>query len=368
MNIIQSSPILEAEAKSGLKKYWQGHVLFDGDDYYVNSESWQDLKDGGQSKHNESVPYLTTIKNVGKSNETTPLEQAVFELASMVTKQRDKKNYVEPGKKISRKKLPLPMLAQKHKDHSKKILFPCFVQPKLDGNRMVFDGSTGMSRGGKPFIPEVIDHLLFDVDVMLDGELILPDMPPLQTTMSAIKRYQPDLSPTLIYWVYDIVDESLMQFERLTELKKLESILPDNVKLVETTLVKNAEELQAKHEEYVLDGYEGTIVRNYEGMYEIGHRSYDLQKKKDFQDEEFEIIDVISGEGLYDQCAIFVCKTKEGKTFRSNPEGTIQQKRQYYMDRKSLKGQFLTCRFFEKTLDGIPTFNVGVSIRDKEEF
>jgi hypothetical protein len=43
-------------------------------------------------------------------------------------------------------------------------------------------------------------------------------------------------------------------------------------------------------------------------------------------------------------------------------------KRAYLDERGTLIGQFLTCRFFEKTLDGIPTFNVGVSVRDESEF
>ena len=129
MKKVKSSPILQSEAKSGLIKFWQGHILFDGRDYYVNSESWQQLKDGGESKHNESVPYLTTIKNVGKANETEPLEQAVFELASMVTKQQNSKNYVEVGKKVSSKKLPLPQLAHKYRDHSKKSSFRVLYNP-----------------------------------------------------------------------------------------------------------------------------------------------------------------------------------------------------------------------------------------------
>ena len=367
MKTVQSSPILHAEAKSGLKKYWQGHILYDGTDYFLNSESWQDLKGGGQSKHNESVPYLVTIKNVGKANETSPLEQARSEFDSMVKQQQDKKNYVEEGKKVSKSKLPSPMLAQKYRDHSKKIVYPCFVQPKLDGNRMVSDGTKGQTRGGQPFIPEVIEHLMFDVNVILDGELILPDMPKLQTTMRAIKKVC-DLSPTLLYWVYDIVDENLMQFERLAILKKLEPSFPSNVKLVETTLVKNEAELQAKHEQYVLEGYEGTIVRNYEGLYQIGHRSYDLQKKKDFEEAEFKVIGAKSGEGLYKDCAIFRCVTKEGEEFDSNPEGPISLKKQYWIDRDSYIGKFLTIRFFSKSISGKPGFNVGVDFRDEGEF
>ena len=159
-----------------------------------------------------------------------------------------------------------------------------------------------------------------------------------------------------------------MQFTRLEELKKLEPSFPPNVKLVETTLVNNEAELQAKHEEYVLAGYEGTIVRNYEGLYSIGHRSYDLQKKKDFITKEFKVIGCRSGEGLYKGCAIFRCVTEGGEEFDSNPEGTIALKKQYYADRDSYINKWLTIRYFSESLSGKPGFNVGVDFREEGEF
>lgn len=365
--LFQSSPILQSETKSGLPKFWRGHILLDGNTYYLQSESWSMLTDGTESKHNESIPYEVSVKNVGKKNETTPYEQAVSEFESMVKSQKDKKNYAPLGAKVSVDKLPMPQLAHKYRDHSKKIVYPCFVQPKLDGNRGIASSTKMQTRGGQPFIPEVVQHFMFEHDdIILDGEVILPDMPPLQTTMRVIKKVC-DLSPTLIYWVYDIVDDQ-PQFTRLETLKKLESSFPPNVKLVETTLVHNEAELQAKHEQYVLEGYEGTIVRNYEGLYEVGHRSYDLQKKKDFEEAEFKVVGCKSGGGLYEGCAIFRCVTDKGEEFDSNPEGTLETKRQYYKDRDSYIGKYLTIRFFSKSLSGKPGFNVGVAFREQGEF
>jgi hypothetical protein len=365
---VQSSPILQSEAKSGLPKFWRGHILLDGDTYYLQSESWSTLADGGESKHNESVPYEVSVKNVGKKNETSPLKQAQSEFDSMVKQQKDKKNYVEEGKKVSSDKLPMPMLAHKWADSAKHIVYPAYVQKKYDGNRCLFDGERGQSRGGKPFIPEVVEHFKFNTQGhVLDGEVMLEGAK-LQTSMTAIKKFRPDLSPTLLYFVYDVADEFLPYTERLAILRKLEPFFPPNVRLAETFEIKNVSEMLTHHRQFVLDGFEGTIIRNMAGLYEIGHRSHNLLKFKEFQDQEYEIIEVISGEGLYDRCAIFVCKTEDGKIFKSNPEGTISQKRAYFEDRENLKGKFLTCRFFEKTLDGIPTFNVGVSVREEGEF
>ena len=368
MKTIKSSPILSSIAKNGERKYWQGHIVQEGEDYFLQSTSWHDLVDGGVSKKNVSTPYPVSIKNVGKANETAPLEQAESEFESMVKAQTDKKNYLPVGTKAIKGKLPLPMLAEKWKDQSKKIVYPCFVQRKFDGNRMIFEGTRGQTRGGQPFIPEVIQHFTFDTQgYLLDGEVMLPGAK-LQTSMTAIRKFRPELSPSLEYFVYDIVYENLMFFERLAILKKLSKEFPANVKLVETSLVKNETEIQKWHEQFVLEGYEGTIVRNYEGMYNVGHRSCDLQKKKDFQEQEYQVIGFKEGAGLYKGCAIFRCVTKDGEEFDSNPEGTLEHKRELFKNGKSYIGKWLTVRYFDTSISGKPGFNVGVDFRDEGEF
>lgn len=369
MKIVKSSPILYSKASTGLDKMWQGHIGLDGEQYFIFSTSWRKLAGGGESKVVQSIPYPTTVKNLGKANETTPLEQAESEFESMCKKQSDSKNYLPAGAAVASEKLPQPMLAQKYRDRSSKIQYPAFVQRKYDGNRMIFDGKSGQSRGGQPMIPEVIQHLQFDTfGLILDGELMLPENVKLQVTMTAIKKYTKELSPKLLYCVYDVVDPVLTYEERKERLETLVKYFPKNVILVETQRVYNEAEMQKYHQQFVLEGFEGTIIRNTKGLYAVGQRSNDLQKHKDFQDAEFKVVDVTSGAGLYDGCAILVCETKEGKRFNSNPEGTLEYKRDLFKNRQNLIGQWLTCRFFDKTADGIPVFNVGVSFREQGEF
>jgi len=368
MEIVRSSQVLVSKASTGLDKFWQGHIVTDGKDYFLTSSSWRELAGGGTSKVVESVPYLVTVKNVGKINETDPLEQAESEFDSMVKKQMDSKNYLPKGTKASAKKLPLPMLAQKYRDKSHKIQWPAFIQRKYDGNRMIFNGENAQTRGGKPFLDGVIKHLKFDTKgYILDGELMLPGNVPLQTTMKAVKKVCEE-SKTLVYCVYDIVDESLTFEDRYRTLKELLKSAPKSVVSVETVVVKSESEMQAKHEEWVLEGFEGTIIRNGSGKYAINQRSENLQKHKDFLDQEYEIVGVKSGEGLYSDCAIFRCVTEDGEEFDSNPEGTLEYKREIFRNKGSYIGKWLTVRFFSKSLSGKPLMNVGVAVRDKEEF
>lgn len=69
-------------------------------------------------------------KNIGKSNETSALQQAGLEAHSLWKKQKDRKGYTET---IPQEKPFRPMLAQKFIEHSDKIKFPALIQRKLDG-------------------------------------------------------------------------------------------------------------------------------------------------------------------------------------------------------------------------------------------
>src|SRR5271170_7191502 len=82
-------------------------------------------------------------KNAGKANATTAVGQAEKEAAAKWTKQK-KKGYVESKADAEAEVTDaviegglLPMLAHKYKDFAKKIIFPCHVQPKLDGMRCI---------------------------------------------------------------------------------------------------------------------------------------------------------------------------------------------------------------------------------------
>jgi DNA ligase-1 len=132
--------------------------------------------------------------------------------------------------------------------------------------------------------------------------------------------------------------------------------------------VTGEEDVNAAQVHFVKEGYEGTMIRDDSCGYDIGHRSNSLQKMKDFQDEEFRIVDVIEGEGSDKGCAIFICEAKNEETFRARIEGDRESSRETFRNRKNLIGKFLTVRFQAWTNRGVPQFPVGVDVRDKEDF
>lgn len=366
MQIIKSSDWLISENKAGLQKFWRLHIVHDGVDYFTQSEWYQITSTGAESVKQVSVPNFASPTNVGRANERDSKAQAEFEFDAAIKKQRDR-GFGYNGE--TRQLLPMPMLAHKFSDHKGKMEFPVFVQPKLNGMRMLFDGVEGWSRGNKQVIPDVIKHLNFDTaGFILDGELMLPNNQLLQESMKAIKKYRPELSPKLLYHVYDIVDSELPYAKRYQIIEDVCRNAPENIKIVNTIRADDESQVMHLHNLFVKDGFEGTMVRDPVALYEIGKRSYSLLKLKDFQDAEYRIIGVIDGSGSDTGLAIFELETPTGQKFNCRPEGSQENRAELYKNRAELVGEYLTVRFFELSKDGVPIFPVGVGIRNLGDF
>lgn len=364
MQVVQEWPILQAKAKTGKTKYWQASVGIEGDDVLVCVEFWQ-----GDGVHQKQAKKIQG-KNIGRSNETSPLEQAISEAESQINKQKDK-GYSTDGQFISI--YTLPMLAQDYKARANKIDFPCFGQPKLDGVRCLFNTNRGFwSRQGKPFNAVDLSHLGWETieEITLDGELILPKPYTFQETVSAIKK-QNDLTPLLEYHVFDLVVHGTFLGRWLNFWKRVEDgkypLQPRQLYQVPTELIENTEDIQKRLFYHLSEGYEGIILRNFIGEYEIGQRSVHLQKYKLFVDEEFAICGVIDGVGKEEGAAIFVCASKvPGKFFNVRPKGSYEDRRVIFDNGTEYTGKWLTVRYQNLTDDGIPRFPVGISVRDYE--
>jgi DNA ligase-1 len=369
LKITNSSPVLKSKTREGKDKMWQCHILNYKDLWYTQTSYWQTKNDGSNSTLQWSDPYEVKGKNVGRANETTPEEQALLEFERAIKKQKDK-GYSEEGEESEI--LPLPMLAHKFSDRGHDVIWPALVQPKLNGQRMLFDGEAGWSRGGKIILPQVINHIqeaLFGLPegVILDGELILPDNVLLQETMKAVKKYRPGISERLQYWVYDLISP-LPYEERLNLLNELiDETVEDCIILTPSLPVDNLNEVMKIHTEFTGRGFEGTMLRSGPLGYDIGHRNVQLQKIKDFVDGEFEIVNVVEGDGRFKGAAIFVCDNGFGEQFSCAPEGSMEVRREYFKERSNLVGKWLTIRYQELSNKKIPIFPIGISVRETKE-
>lgn len=314
--------------------------------------------------------YLYTEgKNIGKANETTAWVQAAREAKSLIARLKDK-GYNEqiPDEKVS----PEPMLAIKWDE--KRISFPCMVQAKLDGVRCImYKDSEGVhlrSRRGKDLnIPHIQRYLEDHPEILpLDGELYNHGDLTFQGIISAVKRLSKATDKINIV-VYDKPVENVSNYDRQFKLLKADKkrvSKKDPIKFLDTIIANNLEEIYEYHDKMVKQGYEGVIIRNFNGLYEMGYRSNNLIKLKRFFDEEFPIVDIIEATGRDKGTAIFILKAKNGKEFNARPQGSKALRASYLTNRKELIGKLCTVKYQELSDYGIPRFPSAIAIRDYE--
>jgi DNA ligase-1 len=140
--------------------------------------------------------------------------------------------------------------------------------------------------------------------------------------------------------------------------------LPPYIRLVETIEAKTQAEFKAEFSRFIEEGYEGIMLRNKTGMYRCNYRSHDLQKYKEFQEDEFRIIGFMQGDGRDKGTVIWICETKDGKEFKVRPRGTIENRSKLFKTGEKYVGKMLTVIYQELTEEGKPRFPVGKDVRE----
>ncbi len=327
-----------------------------------------------------TIDTVTEGKNIGKKNETSAVEQAQTEAKSKWEKQK-KKGYVESIEAAKAGEVDelieggiFPMLAQKYRDHAKKIVFPALAQKKLDGSRCVAIIKNGKAslwtRTRKPIksmphIVKALEEQFEGITVTFDGELYHHDFHNLfNKLMELVRPDEPRPGHEKVqYHIYDVVNDKPFS-ERSSIIDRANLALP--LVPVKTIKVANEDEMTSLFVEFVEEGYEGLMIRNAASKYEQGKRSYGLQKVKEFVDDEFDIVGVQEGRGAMAGRAIFICKTKNGQEFTCKMEGPLDGLRKYLTNSLLWKNKKLTVKYQNLTEDGIPRFPVGKAVRDYE--
>ena len=285
-----------------------------------------------------------------RTNVKTGYEKALKRAQTMWNNEHTKCNQV------------LPMLANKWDDRKKYISEPFYVQPKLDGVRLLVSKDGGISRTGK-IIPgtEVLGKGL-GPGQYVDGEAYDPNL----TFEDLTSTFKTD-PLKLKFYVFDFFDLKKlgMTFEQRWEYVK-DSIYNPHYEYVDTFSVKKHKDMEGYHKMFIQQGYEGSMISDRFSVYEVGQRSNYLLKYKDFQTEEYEITGAKTGHGRDADAVVWVCKTENGNQFTVRPEGTIVQREEHYKNYKKYIGKMLTVRFQNLTALGVPRFPVGVTIRDYE--
>jgi ATP-dependent DNA ligase len=247
-----------------------------------------------------------------------------------------------------------------------------FVQPKLDGVRCYMTEGLLMSRKGT----EIVSCPHLKLMQGLDGELYNHDLKnDFNKIISLTRKTKPTLEEIqeaankVQFWVYDYPEYNQLVFSERYEILKnslSSGKYQDKIKLVPTYEITSMEELKVYHEQFIEEGYEGSIIRMDLGGYE-NKRSKQLLKKKDWQDAEFKIIDVLEGEGNRAGCAnMLVIEVSDGIICKPTMTGTEEYMRHVWQNKDFVIGKEVTVKYFGYTPDGNLRFPTVKAIRDYE--
>jgi DNA ligase-1 len=323
--------------------------------------------------------YGVKATNVGRANERGVAEQAEFEAMAKFQKKLDAGYTTDKTAVDTSVKFISPTLAKKWEDRKDKIEYPVFSQPKLDGMRAVITKDGAKSRNGKPWV--TIPHILKSLepvfkafpDLVLDGELYnheyKEDFNKISSLAKKTKPTEEDLQESAeklqFHW-YDIADPSKKFAQRTEDLQSIYvefNLMDSAIRDVETNFHRSEASVDTAYKDYVDRGYEGQMIRE-DIPYEF-KRSSGLLKRKDFQDEEYLILDIREGKGNKTGMAGYaILETEKGETFHSNIKGPHDFLKDLLVNREKYIGSYGTCTFFNLTPDGIPRFPYLTRLRE----
>lgn len=373
--------------KGGDIKSWCIAVLEDNSGVFISIKHG---KLGG--KLTEKIEYIKEGKQ-GRSL----IQQAISQAEARVKKNIDK-GYRENKDELGSLDT-LAMLAADYRKQGHRIEYPCYGSVKYDGVRALAKKRNGVvsleSRTSQPYdvphLTKILDIHMQDGDIW-DGEVYVHNYE-LQDIVSAVKRTDPEkeiakakraydkddseqneaavieailvgeLRQKLQFHIFDVVSDKPFS-ERVRDLDELCGIpvVSPCIQITEYGYIGSEEAMKEHHKLAVSSGYEGSMLRNFSGLYESGKRSASLQKYKEFLDSEFKILDVVpdkQGNG------VFVCKNDLNDKEFQVVMGSMGERLSYLEDKESLKGKHLTVKYQSRYKDTLlPQFPVGLQIRE----
>ena len=385
----------------------------------TNAQVWVEtgVVGGKITRHAPTYPEIT---NEGKSNERNKFKQGLVIARSLYLKKRENgsqiKSAFESKKKVSKKNTKyFPMLVRKYDDEKKNIVYPVYIQPKLDGVRCISflkkspqenpttkdvemysrqrKSYLGFDETKAELLPALIDMWDFENNesIYADGELYKHGMS-LQD-ISAFSR-NPDRKDMekfkgVKYHVFDIFYPEQLDLTFQNRLECLNDLF-DGLSGSHKTIVKvptsTAKTEKAQNKMYKLalsKKYEGIIIRNSSSRY-LTHptknnttiRSKFVLKRKMTYDAEFEVVGFTQGKKGHDKGAIiWICKTPDTeKEFNATPKNISYEERYELFKKassddgkgfkKKYNGRQMTIEYEDLSKDKIPLRAKAVGFRE----
>ena len=262
---------------------------------------------------------------------------------------------------------------------------PYIVQPKLDGERCraVYDECLGWQLISSELnifnsVPHINSSLLFSnipPSMELDGELYRHGLSfeEVHSRVSRTVNLHSDHTD-IHYYVFDIVDSNLPQWQRIQILRNLEDMLCVGIRIVPSYLAEDLEGVLKSYDKILNDGYEGIIVRNIDAAY-IRRRSLFVMKFKPKKDDFYEIVgfkQMIDKSGNpKEMLGALICKGDDNTEFSVGSGLTDEMRLRWWPEEcaQTLIGRQVHVQYQHITPGkGVPRFPVLLEILDAPKF
>ncbi len=349
----------------------------------------QIIVETGQVGTTSPISHVTTCKpkNTGKTNTTTGSEQAKLEALAKHAK-KIKSGYVLD--KSGETNVRLPMKVKSIQDQWKNVIYPCISTPKLNGVNGTYRLENGKlnlySRGGdiRPEIPHLTPRIISIMSSLKVNEInveLYKHGEHLQDLSSAVTKTN-NLSSKLEAHIFDIVTKDDYEARRNAMLYWQARSYPDMINFLIGIICNNQQDIEKHYEECIVKGFEGTVIKNYNGLYQHNIRSSDQFKYKKALDAEYQTIGYnidkhghpvwecvcnITPQELEDQHRELTAS--QGKkliklhTFNVKMKGTASERLTMAAIADTLVGQWMKIEYETLSKDNKPLKPVGIAWR-----
>ncbi len=256
-----------------------------------------------------------------------------------------------------------------------------FIQPKLDGIRCYITKDGAFSRNHKEF--KTIEHIKKDFEpifkqspnLILDGELYNHQLKDnFNKIISLVRKQKPTKTETKeaeryiqFHW-YDYYNQDFnypFGIRNVNISQSIDKLSSRHIVEVPTHEVSILESAKLWHEDFLNQGYEGSIIRTNE-KYEQ-KRSYNLQKFKDFQDAEATITGWVEGQGKRTgTIGKFLARDSHGNEFGMPVMNDYKIMEKMYDIADWYIGKVATFTYFQRTPAGSYRHPLYKCVRDYE--
>lgn len=233
-------------------------------------------------------------------------------------------------------------------------MLPALVSEKLNGLRCVYIPGKGFySKTGKRWRDGVLDHVVVNSDIPVDGELYCRDMP-LQEIVENVGVNNLTPGPRakeIKLHGFDVVERKVAACERMETLRV---IARGSTNLIAHTqwLIETRADFTTLLEQFKVRACEGIMVKHVGSRYVSGRRGQ-LLKIKFFHHDEAPVVRFVEGEGKAAGCVgAFVFRGPRGEFEIGTAQLSYETRRRLWENRNM--AYVARYKYVALSIDGVP--------------